>query len=65
MHRPSGALRTTLAVNQAAFPNLLATFTDQGVRTELFDPMSRLLDRAATEGHAQDGLSRLVELLRA
>jgi 3-hydroxyisobutyrate dehydrogenase-like beta-hydroxyacid dehydrogenase len=55
---------SSLAVNQAAFPNLLATFTDQGVRTELFDPMRQLLDRAIAEGHADDGLSRLVELLR-
>ncbi|TPQ20376.1 NAD(P)-dependent oxidoreductase [Streptomyces sporangiiformans] len=55
---------STLAVNQAAFPNLLTTFTDQGVRPELFAPMLQLLDRAIAEGHAQDGLSRLVELLR-
>ncbi|NGO11693.1 NAD(P)-dependent oxidoreductase [Streptomyces sp. HC44] len=56
---------STLAVNQAAFPNLLNTFTDQGVRPELFAPMSQLLDRAIAEGHAHDGLSRLVDLLAA
>ncbi|MGP4044671.1 NAD(P)-dependent oxidoreductase [Streptomyces sp. 2A115] len=56
---------SSLAVNQAAFPNLLATFADQGVRGELFDPMRQLLDRAIAEGHSADGLSRLVELLRA
>lgn len=55
----------SLAVNQAAFPNLLATFADQGVRTELFEPMRQLLDRSIAEGHADDGLSRLAELLRA
>ncbi|MFF3489447.1 NAD(P)-dependent oxidoreductase [Streptomyces sp. NPDC002701] len=56
---------SSLAVNQAAFPNLLTTFTDQGVRTGLFTPMRDLLDRAIAEGHATDGLSRLVDLLKA
>ncbi|MBV1938456.1 NAD(P)-binding domain-containing protein [Streptomyces sp. BV286] len=55
---------SSLAVNQAAFPNLLTAFADQGVRPELFAPMRELLDRAVAEGHADDGFSRLVELLR-
>lgn len=54
---------SSLAVSQAAFPGLLHTFTDQGVRTGLFEPMRELLDRAVAEGYADDGLSRLVELL--
>jgi 3-hydroxyisobutyrate dehydrogenase-like beta-hydroxyacid dehydrogenase len=54
---------SSLAVSQAAFPGLLHTFADQGVRTELFEPMRELLDRAIAEGYADDGLSRLVELL--
>ncbi|MFI6490496.1 NAD(P)-dependent oxidoreductase [Streptomyces sp. NPDC050564] len=54
---------SSLAVSQAAFPGLLHTFADQGVRTELFEPMRELLDRAVAEGYADDGLSRLVELL--
>lgn len=54
---------SSLAVSQAAFPGLLHTFADQGVRTELFEPMRELLDRAVAEGYAGDGLSRLVALL--
>ncbi|WP_369248309.1 NAD(P)-dependent oxidoreductase [Streptomyces sp. R41] len=54
---------SSLAVSQAAFPGLLHTFADQGLRTELFEPMRELLDRAIAEGYADDGLSRLVELL--
>ncbi|MFP1628897.1 NAD(P)-dependent oxidoreductase [Streptomyces sp. 5K101] len=56
---------SSLAVNQAAFPNLMATYGEQGVSTELFEPFQRLLDRSIAEGHSADGLSRLVELLAA
>ncbi|MEV6400628.1 NAD(P)-binding domain-containing protein [Streptomyces sp. NPDC051907] len=55
---------SSLAVNQAAFPNFLAAFRDQGVSTELIDPFQGLLDRAIKEGHAADGLSRIADLLR-
>lgn len=55
---------SSLAVNQAAFPNLLNTFAAQGVSGELFAPVQDLLDRAIAEGHADDGLSRLADLLR-
>ncbi|MEW2403980.1 NAD(P)-binding domain-containing protein [Streptomyces sp. NPDC046862] len=54
---------SSIAANQAAFPNLLHTFADQGVRADLFEPMRQLLDRALAEGHVADGLSRLVDLL--
>ncbi|WP_336547507.1 imine reductase family protein [Streptomyces sp. PmtA] len=54
---------SSLAVNQAAFPNFTATFRDQGVSPELFEPFQALLDRAVDEGHAADGLSRLADLL--
>ncbi|TXL90491.1 NAD(P)-binding domain-containing protein [Streptomyces sp. IB2014 016-6] len=56
---------SSLAVNQEAFPNLLAAFAAQGVSTELFAPVQPLLDRAVAEGHAADGLSRLADLLRS
>ncbi|WP_282796112.1 NAD(P)-binding domain-containing protein [Streptomyces sp. CC224B] len=55
---------SSLAVNQAAFPNLLAAFAEQGVSAELFAGLQPLLDRAVTEGYAADGLSRLSELLK-
>ncbi|MFD9906916.1 NAD(P)-dependent oxidoreductase [Streptomyces sp. NPDC059063] len=55
---------SSLAVNQAAFPNLLATFAEQGVSDELFTGVQPLLDRAVAQGHAADGMSRLSELLK-
>ncbi|WP_351234523.1 NAD(P)-binding domain-containing protein [Streptomyces sp. NPDC002133] len=54
---------SSIAVNQAAFPNFLTTFRDQGVSPELFEPFQTILDRAFAEGHAADGLSRLADLL--
>ncbi|MGW6567899.1 NAD(P)-dependent oxidoreductase [Streptomyces sp. NPDC054975] len=54
---------SSLAVNQAAFPNFLSTFQAQGVSTELFEPLQALLDRAIKEGYAEDGMSRMVEML--
>ncbi|MFD7443806.1 NAD(P)-dependent oxidoreductase [Streptomyces sp. NPDC059909] len=54
---------SSIAVNQAAFPNFLAAFREQGVSPELFEPFQAILDRAITEGHAADGLSRLAGLL--
>lgn len=54
---------SSLAVNQAAFPNFMATFEAQGVSTELFEPFQALLDRSVEQGYAEDGMSRLVELL--
>lgn len=55
---------SSLAVNQAAFPNLLNTFADQGISGELFEPFQHLLDRAIAAGHHDDGASRLVDLLK-
>ncbi|MER7111301.1 NAD(P)-dependent oxidoreductase [Streptomyces sp. NPDC000229] len=55
---------SSIAVNRAAFPNFLATYRDQGISGELFEPFQALLDRAMAEGHAADGLSRLADLLR-
>ncbi|UFQ17295.1 MULTISPECIES: NAD(P)-dependent oxidoreductase [Streptomyces] len=55
---------SSLAVNQAALPNFLTTFAQQGLRTDLFEPLQALLDRSIDEGHAADGLSRLVTLIK-
>ncbi|MBT2441662.1 NAD(P)-dependent oxidoreductase [Streptomyces sp. ISL-36] len=54
---------SSLAVNQAAFPNIFAAFKDQGVSGELFEPLQALLDRSIAAGHGADGLSRLAEML--
>ncbi|MET7622152.1 NAD(P)-binding domain-containing protein [Streptomyces sp. NPDC005408] len=55
---------SSLAVNHAAFPNFLAAFHDQGVRSDLFEPFQAILDRAMAEGYEADGLSRIADLLR-
>ncbi|QDQ12982.1 NAD(P)-dependent oxidoreductase [Streptomyces spectabilis] len=55
---------SSLEVNRAAFPNLLATFAEAGVSDELFAGVQPLLDRAVEQGHGADGLSRLAELLK-
>ncbi|MFP3988691.1 NAD(P)-binding domain-containing protein [Streptomyces sp. E11-3] len=55
---------SSLAVNQAAFPNFLHAYAEQGISGELFAPFQKLLDRAIAEGHAADGMSRLSDLLQ-
>ncbi|MFH8566780.1 NAD(P)-dependent oxidoreductase [Streptomyces sp. NPDC017988] len=55
---------SSLAVNQAALPNFLTAFAQQGLRDDLFRPLQGLLDRSIEEGYAADGLSRLVTLLK-
>ncbi|MEU5895849.1 NAD(P)-dependent oxidoreductase [Streptomyces venezuelae] len=54
---------SNLAMNKAAFPNFTRAFAEQGLRTELFEPLQDLLDRAVERGHGADGLSRLTLLL--
>ncbi|WPO72201.1 MULTISPECIES: NAD(P)-binding domain-containing protein [unclassified Streptomyces] len=55
---------SSLAINQAALPNFLTAFAQQGLRTDLFEPLQALLDRSIDEGYAADGLSRLVTLIK-
>ncbi|MGA4850483.1 hypothetical protein ACOBQB_31170 [Streptomyces sp. G5(2025)] len=55
---------SSLAINQAALPNFLSAFDQQGLRGDLFKPLQDLLDRSVEEGYATDGLSRLVTLIR-
>ncbi|MBM7172178.1 NAD(P)-dependent oxidoreductase [Streptomyces sp. G44] len=55
---------SSLAINQAALPNFLTAFTQQGLRTDLFEPLQALLDRSIDEGYAADGLSRLATLIK-
>ncbi|MGW1279562.1 NAD(P)-dependent oxidoreductase [Streptomyces tsukubensis] len=54
---------SSLAVNQAALPNLLNTLSDEGIPTEFFQPLERLINRAVAEGYGADGLTRLPDLL--
>ncbi|MFH8291230.1 NAD(P)-dependent oxidoreductase [Streptomyces sp. NPDC018059] len=55
---------SSLAINQAALPNFLTAFAQQGLRADLFEPLQALLDRSIDEGYAADGLSRLVTLIK-
>ncbi|MFE0178281.1 NAD(P)-dependent oxidoreductase [Streptomyces sp. NPDC059002] len=55
---------SNLAMNRTAFPNFTSTFTEQGLRSDLFAPFQDLLDRAVEQGHGADGLSRLATLLK-
>ncbi|MGV9880463.1 NAD(P)-dependent oxidoreductase [Streptomyces sp. NPDC003006] len=55
---------SSLAVNQAALPNFLDAFAQQGLSSDLFEPLQTLLDRSIDEGYAADGLSRLVTLIK-
>lgn len=55
---------SSLGINQAAFSHFIDAYDDQGVSPELFVPFQKLLDRSVAEGHAADGLSRLVDLLK-
>ncbi|MFF1698352.1 NAD(P)-dependent oxidoreductase [Streptomyces sp. NPDC058257] len=55
---------SSLAVNQAALPNFLSAYAEQGISGALFEPLQVLLDRGIAEGYAADGLSRLPELLK-
>ncbi|MEV7197922.1 NAD(P)-binding domain-containing protein [Streptomyces sp. NPDC093510] len=55
---------SNLAMNREAFPNFTAAFAEQGLRTDLFEPLQDLLDRAVEQGHGADGFSRMSLLLR-
>ncbi|MGW2224850.1 NAD(P)-dependent oxidoreductase [Streptomyces formicae] len=55
---------SNLAMNREAFTNFTSAFNEQGLRTDLFDPLQGLLDRAVEQGHGADGLSRLALLLK-
>lgn len=55
---------SNLAMNREAFPNFLAAYAEQGLRTDLFEPFQALLDRAVDAGHGADGFSRLTLLLK-
>ncbi|MFH8614570.1 NAD(P)-dependent oxidoreductase [Streptomyces sp. NPDC017979] len=54
---------SSIAVNQAALPNLLNTLAGQGVSTEFFQPLTALLDEAMAAGHSADSQSRLAVML--
>ncbi|GAB2632166.1 NAD(P)-dependent oxidoreductase [Kribbella swartbergensis] len=59
-----GAAGSNLAMQSAAFDNLIDTATGQGVDPALLAPMGELLRKAVAEGHGDEDLAALVPLLR-
>ncbi|MET9063548.1 NAD(P)-dependent oxidoreductase [Streptosporangium sandarakinum] len=58
------AAASNLAMQATAYVNLLDTSTDQGVSTELVEPMRALLDRGVAAGLGAGDVTSLVDLLR-
>ncbi|MFF5114130.1 NAD(P)-dependent oxidoreductase [Streptosporangium sp. NPDC000509] len=55
---------SNLEMQATGFVNLLETGRDQGVGTELLEPMGALLNRGVAAGRGGDDLSALIDLLR-
>ncbi|WP_427888792.1 NAD(P)-dependent oxidoreductase [Kribbella sp. GL6] len=62
---PVDTADSNLAMQAAAYENLVTTAQKQGVDPSLLTPMGELLRRAVATGHGESGLSALVGLLRA
>jgi hypothetical protein len=60
--QPSGR-RRWVSRGELGYVNLLNASTDQGVGTELVEPMGTLLDRAIAAGLADGDISALIALL--
>ncbi|MEU6739480.1 NAD(P)-dependent oxidoreductase [Streptosporangium sandarakinum] len=58
------AAASNLAMQATAYVNLLDASTDQGVSTELIEPMRALLDRGVAAGLGAGDVTSLVDLLR-
>ncbi|MFD7158237.1 NAD(P)-dependent oxidoreductase [Kribbella sp. NPDC059898] len=61
---PVDTADSNLAMQSAAYENLVTTAQKQGVDPSLLTPMGELLRRAVAAGHEDEGLSALVGLLR-
>jgi 3-hydroxyisobutyrate dehydrogenase-like beta-hydroxyacid dehydrogenase len=55
---------STLAMQAAAYPNLTSTARDQGISAELLAPLQRVLDKRVAEGHGDDSIGGIIEILR-
>ncbi|GAA2886911.1 NAD(P)-dependent oxidoreductase [Streptosporangium fragile] len=55
---------SNLEMQATAYVNLLDASRDQGVSTELVEPMRELLDRGVTAGRGGGDISALIDLLR-
>lgn len=61
---PVDTAGSNLAMQAAAYENLVTTATAQGVDPLLLTPMGELLNRAVAAGHGNEDLAALVRLLR-
>ncbi|MGZ0150952.1 NAD(P)-dependent oxidoreductase [Kribbella sp. WER1] len=59
-----GSGGSNLAMQSAAYENLVSTAEKQGVDPRLLAPMGELLGEAVAAGHGDDGLSAVIGLLR-
>lgn len=62
---PAGTAGSNLAMQAAAYGNLVAAAEDQGVDPVLMAPIGDLLRKAVATGHGDRDLSALVGVLRA
>ena len=60
-----GAAGSNLAMQAAAYDNLIDTSVGQGVDPALLAPMGELLRKAVAAGHGDEDLAALIPLLRA
>jgi 3-hydroxyisobutyrate dehydrogenase-like beta-hydroxyacid dehydrogenase len=62
---PEGPAGSNIAMQSAAYDNLIDASTGQGIDPALLVPMGELLRKAVAEGHGDEDLAALVPLLRA
>ena len=55
---------SNLGMQAAAIDNILVASKEQGIATDLLDPMQKLMRQRVTDGFAQDDLSGVFELIR-
>ncbi|HZG06326.1 MAG TPA: NAD(P)-binding domain-containing protein [Streptomyces sp.] len=60
-----GDVGSPLAMQAAAFDNFLRAGEEQGVRPDLIVPLKALMDRRVADGHGDEDLAGIVELLTA
>ncbi|MHA7961214.1 NAD(P)-dependent oxidoreductase [Streptomyces sp. L500] len=60
----SVGVSATLGMQQVGFRNIRQASKDQGVSTELLDPVQSLMDRRVADGFPGDDFSAVVELLK-
>jgi 3-hydroxyisobutyrate dehydrogenase-like beta-hydroxyacid dehydrogenase len=55
---------SNLEMQTAGYPNLVRASRDQGVAVELIAPMQALMERRVADGHGDEDIAGLIELIR-